>query len=221
MVKNDLLRHYDLDPSLVRIVRAGVDRQSVLVADPDKERRAVRNELNAGNSPLILFVGSGFRRKGLAYALRGLAAMTHRAAILAVVGKDGPDRYIRLSKSLNIHTRTRFLGPRPDVSRLLAAADAFILPTIYDPASAACLEAVVAGLPVVTTRANGSAEAIEEGRTGFVLDRADDITGLARALDSALDLGPLGYGRLDLPTMDDHTTGILSLIEETVGPRSG
>ena len=220
MVKEDLLRHYAPDPGLIRVVPAGVDRSAALVADPEQERGRIRRELVLGDSPLILFVGSGFHRKGLAFALGGLAAMREKKAVLAIAGKGRPEGYIRLAKSLAVHPRTRFLGPRPDVPSLLSAADAFILPTMYDPASVATLEALVAGLPTITTRANGSAEAIEEGRTGFVLDRADDLPGLARALDSALDLGRREYGRSDLPSMEDHATRILSLIEEFTGPRS-
>jgi glycosyltransferase involved in cell wall biosynthesis len=48
------------------------------------------------------------------------------------------------------------------------------------------LEALCSGVPVVTTRFNGAAEVIQPGRTGFVINRPDDIRGLARAIDAAL-----------------------------------
>jgi UDP-glucose:(heptosyl)LPS alpha-1,3-glucosyltransferase len=79
--------------------------------------------------------------------------------------------------------RTRFLGPRSDVPRLLAAADVFILPTIYDPFSNACLEALAAGLPVITTKANGFAEIIQNGAEGEVVAEPSDVLGLARAVE--------------------------------------
>src|SRR5437763_16213746 len=64
----------------------------------------------------------------------------------------------------------------------LAAADIFILPTIYDPFSNASLEAMAAGLPVITTRANGCSEIVEPKVHGTIVERPDDIDGLSQAL---------------------------------------
>src|SRR5438552_18572032 len=58
----------------------------------------------------------------------------------------------------------------------------FLLPTLYDPFSNASLEAMAAGLPVVTTRANGCSEIIEEKIHGSIVDRADNIAALGEAL---------------------------------------
>jgi UDP-glucose:(heptosyl)LPS alpha-1,3-glucosyltransferase len=66
---------------------------------------------------------------------------------------------------------------------LYLAADIFLLPTLYDPFSNACLEALAAGRPVITTRANGFSEIIENGRHGTVVERADDIEGIRNALE--------------------------------------
>jgi UDP-glucose:(heptosyl)LPS alpha-1,3-glucosyltransferase len=66
----------------------------------------------------------------------------------------------------------------------LAAADAFILPTIYEPFSNACLEALAAGLPVITTVHNGFSEIIESGIEGEIVKGADDISALATAIRS-------------------------------------
>src|SRR5947208_16360790 len=65
---------------------------------------------------------------------------------------------------------------------LFAAADLFLLPTIYDPFSNACLEALAAGLPVITTRANGFSEIIENGVHGSVVDDPADVAAFAAAL---------------------------------------
>jgi UDP-glucose:(heptosyl)LPS alpha-1,3-glucosyltransferase len=66
---------------------------------------------------------------------------------------------------------------------LYLAADIFLLPTLYDPFSNACLEALAAGRPVVTTRANGFSEIIEDGRHGTVVERADDVGAISSALE--------------------------------------
>src|ERR1019366_7671840 len=76
-------------------------------------------------------------------------------------------------------TGAQFLGEIVDLPSLYAAADIFLLPTIYDPFSNACLEALATGLPVITTRANGFSEIIVHGS---IIDRPDDVEDLREAL---------------------------------------
>jgi UDP-glucose:(heptosyl)LPS alpha-1,3-glucosyltransferase len=71
-----------------------------------------------------------------------------------------------------------------DLRPIYGAADIFILPTIYDPFSNACLEALSAGLPVITTRANGFSEIMEDRIHGSIIDRADNVADLRRALET-------------------------------------
>src|SRR5438046_10718871 len=78
--------------------------------------------------------------------------------------------------------RVQFLGEVLDLARIYAAADIFILPTIYDPFSNACLEALACGLPVITTRSNGFSEIIENGINGSIIDNPADLTGLRDAI---------------------------------------
>jgi len=68
-----------------------------------------------------------------------------------------------------------------------AAADAFALPTFFDPFANATLEAMAAGLPVVSSGQNGAAEVLRSGVNGLVVDRPDDVTGLVEALSSLAD----------------------------------
>ena len=74
------------------------------------------------------------------------------------------------------------LGAVRDLPALYQAADIFLLPTLYDPFSNACLEALAAGLPVVTTRNNGFSEIIEEGVHGSIVDRPNNVTALRDAI---------------------------------------
>jgi UDP-glucose:(heptosyl)LPS alpha-1,3-glucosyltransferase len=75
-----------------------------------------------------------------------------------------------------------FLGTVGDLPALYSGADVFVLPTIYDPFSNACLEAIAAGLPVVTTTANGFAEILTPGVHGDVVEPGD-VMALAAALE--------------------------------------
>jgi UDP-glucose:(heptosyl)LPS alpha-1,3-glucosyltransferase len=76
----------------------------------------------------------------------------------------------------------QFLGEVADMLRVYAAADIFILPTIYDPFSNACLEALACGLPVITTRSNGFGEIIESGVHGSIVDQPGDLLALRDAI---------------------------------------
>ena len=76
----------------------------------------------------------------------------------------------------------RFVGEVADLRPVYSAADIFILPTIYDPFSNACLEALACGLPVITTRSNGFSEIIKNGINGSIIDNPADLTGLRDAI---------------------------------------
>ena len=78
--------------------------------------------------------------------------------------------------------RVQFLGAVTDMSALYHAADIFLLPTIYDPFSNACLEALAAGLPVITTKANGFSEIMESGVHGTVLSDPTNIEDMCEAI---------------------------------------
>ena len=86
-----------------------------------------------------------------------------------------------------VPSNVRFLGPVTDMSPLYGAADMFLLPTIYDPFSNACLEAVSFGLPVITTGANGFAEIMRPGTHGEVIADAKNVPALRAAIEKWLD----------------------------------
>ena len=123
----------------------------------------------------VLFVGSGWERKGLRFAVEAVAKLGNPNIRLLVAGRGDGHRYER--------DQVEFLGEVSDVRPVYAASDIFILPTIYDPFSNASLEALASGLPVITTRANGFSEIIENRIHGSIVDRADNLTDLVRALE--------------------------------------
>jgi UDP-glucose:(heptosyl)LPS alpha-1,3-glucosyltransferase len=113
--------------------------------------------------------------------------------IALIVGKGEAAYYERLSNGLGVSGNVVFTGPQSGIEKYYAAADVFVLPTIYDPFSNACLEAMASGLPVITTRNNGAAEVLEQGKEGFVINSVVDHTELADKLILALeDAGRMG-----------------------------
>jgi len=171
MVRHDIVRCYDRAPETIELVRNGV-RVSDFGPAPLK-REAARARLGiAADEVAPLFAGSGWGRKGLRYAI---AAAEKAGMRLLVVGRGKQHRYHSAS--------VRFLGEMDDLRVPLAAADIFILPTIYDPFSNASLEAMAAGLPVITTGGNGCSEIIDERVHGSVVASPDAVDELAQALE--------------------------------------
>src|SRR5579884_4018965 len=131
----------------------------------------------------LLFAGSGWERKGLLFAIEALALCKDRQMRLLVAGRGNAALYKTRRLRFWRETPILFLGEIAELLPLYAAADIFILPTIYDPFSNACLEALAAGLPVITTRANGFSEIIAPGEEGEVAAEPHDITALSGALE--------------------------------------
>jgi UDP-glucose:(heptosyl)LPS alpha-1,3-glucosyltransferase len=172
MVRAEIEQHFRFPSERLHVIHNGVPPFS---ASPHA-RAEVREQLGlSADEYVILFAGSGWERKGLRFAIEAVSRAEN--GLLLVAGRG---RQRRLPAS----GRTRFLGPVADLPRYLAAADIFLLPTLYEPFSNACLEAVAAGLPVITTRANGFAEIIKLGTEGEAVTDPRDIASLADALDS-------------------------------------
>ena len=104
-------------------------------------------------------------------------------AKLIMVG-DGPDREIadQLCKNLGIKKRVLFLGNTSDIQQILCFSDLFLLPSISESFGLSALEAMVAGVPVVSSNAGGIPEVNEEGVSGFLCEVGDIDTMAARAL---------------------------------------
>jgi glycosyltransferase involved in cell wall biosynthesis len=101
-----------------------------------------------------------------------------------IVG-DGPERpgLEAATRGLGLDDVVRFTGRIEGVGPLLATLDVFLVTSIFEGGvSMSVLEAMAAGLPVVTTAAGGVAEAVNDGETGFVVTRDGDRGALAAAL---------------------------------------
>jgi UDP-glucose:(heptosyl)LPS alpha-1,3-glucosyltransferase len=132
-------------------------------------------------------IAQDFERKGLAEAIAGVAASTDERLALVVVGKPEPGAYRELARRAGVADRVIFAGPTIDPYLFYAAADFFVLPTRHDPCSLVVLEALAMGLPVISTRQNGACEIMTPGEHGFVLENADDATGLVAAMRALCD----------------------------------
>jgi len=185
-VRDEIIRLYGVDPARIGVIYNGLDRQRFHPLDP-AAAAALRQRLGAPpNSPVVLFVGSGFERKGLPYLFQAFGSLKNKASQLWVVGKGNLPLYRQAAKGLGVGDRVKFWGPVAETAPLYQAATVLALPTLYDPCSNVVLEALGCGTSAVTTAANGAAEFITSGKNGAVIPQPDDIAGLAAALAAFL-----------------------------------
>jgi UDP-glucose:(heptosyl)LPS alpha-1,3-glucosyltransferase len=172
MVKREAQAFYGYPAKQIDIVRNGVPLAEFRF-NPDV-RRSRRQILCLRDEEIaVLFVGSGWERKGL------------RFAVDAVNSLGGNFRLLVAGRGRSQIARGRFvqrLGAVRDLPPLYSAADIFFLPTLYDPFSNACLEGLAAGLPVITTRDNGCSEIMEQNVHGTIIDQASNTSQIRDAL---------------------------------------
>jgi UDP-glucose:(heptosyl)LPS alpha-1,3-glucosyltransferase len=172
MVQDEIVRFYGFPNEKIDVVYNGVPIDAFQRGEESRAR--IREVLGLKSEDIaVLFAGSGWERKGLRFAIEALEASGKETRLL-VAGR-GDKRKFRSA-------RVEFLDVVQDMAALYGAADIFLLPTIYDPFSNACLEALAAGLPVVTTRANGFSEIIEAGVHGSVVDDPRNTDAICEAL---------------------------------------
>ena len=182
--KREIERLYAVDPARVSVIYNGVDLERFHPDHAAAHRAPTRGEAGIGSGDrVLLFVGSGYERKGLATAIEALPHLI--GTRLAVIGRGDETRYRRLAARLGVAERIRWLGLRQDVLRWYAAADLLVLPTRYEPFGNVHLEALASGLPVLTTTAAGGSELIEEGKNGAVIEPGEP-SALAAAVNRLL-----------------------------------
>ncbi len=169
-VRQAVIRNEGIPPERVEVVGNGIDVDA-FTADP-RARTDVRRELGlADEEPVAVQVArlDPIKDHVTAFHALGLAARRVGNLRLVVVGDGalaGPLR--RLADGLGLGAHVRFLGLRTDVSRLLSAADVFLLSSLSEAAPVSVMEAMASGLAVVATRVGGVGELVADGETGLL-----------------------------------------------------
>lgn len=153
-------------------------------------RQDLRAQFNiSDDEKWVLLVGSGFKLKGVDRALLAVAALPEtlrQKTKFFVIGQDNPKRYLHQAATLGIKDQVRFLGGRSDVPHFMFAADLLLHPSYLENTGNVIIEALVAGLPVLTTDACGFAPFVSQHQAGQVISAPFQQTALNVALAELL-----------------------------------
>jgi glycosyltransferase involved in cell wall biosynthesis len=183
----DIAANIPVDPERLRTIYYGVDAERFR-PPTEPQKASARQWLGVKpERPLILFTGAmGDERKGFAtlfQAWESLCADPTWDADLAVAGATGAQpQWEARASSAGVLSRIHFLGFRPDMPRVLAAADALVSPTRYEAYGLAVHEALCAGVPSFVTSSAGVAERYPSGLEHLLLRDPNDTEELCNRL---------------------------------------
>lgn len=150
---------------------------------------SLRDELRLGpGDRLLVSVGNLYPVKGHRHLIDAMALLgaRHETLHLAIGGRgELADALAARARDLGLANRVHLLGLRSDIPALLAAADAFVLPSLSEGLPLALLEAMFAGCPIVASEVGEVGAALAHGECG-VLVPAGNASALARALEDLL-----------------------------------
>lgn len=217
--QNQFSHFYQTPSQRLHLLPPGIDRDCTPPPNAAELRTTMRRVFQiADDEYCVLMVGSGFKTKGVDRALLALQALppallqkTH----LLIIGQGNHKPFLQLAQKLNVHERVQFLGGRDDVKRFLLSADLLLHSSYAESAGIVLLEALVAGLPVLTTAACGYAPYIQRARAGVVLPLPFQQTELNQQLASMLNSSQRKVWQHNALTYAAKTD-LYSLVEKTV-----
>lgn len=187
-VKRELLATYAVPQDKVTVIYNGVDEKRFHIGLREKFRQSVRKQLHIPvDAPVVLFVGSGFRRKGLDRLLKAWGSRQMKETYLVVVGDEArPGRYKALAER-QAKGKIVFVGRRDNVESYYGAADLLALPAVQEAFGNVVLEALASGLAVVVSQAVGAVEILKGRLAEGIVAHTEDPEEIAAKLWAMLE----------------------------------
>jgi len=204
-VRDDLIREFRLAPEKTVTIYNGVDLDRFRPGADPSERAAIRRKFAVpASARMVVFVGNGFARKGLGFLIEAWPLVAGGAFLLVVGADRAADKFAHRARALNVGARVVFAGPQPNVEAIFHAADAFAMPSLFEPFGNVVMEAMASGLPVMTSVFSGVAELIPPSMRGFRVDNPDDVGEVALRLGALFD-APASLGGEARETAENFT----------------
>lgn len=182
MIKDEIIDTYGIRPNKIDVVYNGVESKTI---NHESSFKKLSKEFDIDkNSSILLYVGSGFKRKGVEEFLEIIAKLKNQSIKAFIIGKEkNLEYYQQLSKDLKIDKTVIFTGPRADVDDFYTIGDIFLFPTRYEPFSNVVLEAMSFENAVFTTRQNGAHEILTDE---YIMTSSKDFS-VAKKIDDLLE----------------------------------
>jgi UDP-glucose:(heptosyl)LPS alpha-1,3-glucosyltransferase len=186
--KREFMKLYDIREEQTVVIHNGVDAIRFNPQRRLNEGKKLRKDLNVpSDAPVVLFVGTGFRRKGL-QRLLGLWEQDQLPGVyLLIVGNDA--RLSSYRRRWSRKSEVIFAGPQGNVEDYYSCADLLVLPAIQEAFGNVVLEAMASGLPVLTAAGVGAMEVFNGVLRDGILSNPDDPvelkTKILRMMDRA------------------------------------
>jgi glycosyltransferase involved in cell wall biosynthesis len=232
-VKDAAVRDLNLPGDRLTVIYRGRDEGRLGRASPERRQR-VRAGLGVGaDAEVVLSVGRQEHQKGHRHLLAAVADLlhSHPKLVVLVAGRRGhatPDVEAAVT-ALDAGDRVRLLGHRDDIPDLLAAADVFAMPSIYEGLGGSVIEAMALGLPIVASDLPALREVLEPDGNALLVPSGAPAP-LAQALAGLLSdpARAAAFGRRSRELFEAHftlersTTSLLELYDRLVpGRRPG
>jgi UDP-glucose:(heptosyl)LPS alpha-1,3-glucosyltransferase len=184
--KREFMDLYNIPEEKAVVIHNGVDAIRFNPQRRLNEGKKLRGELKIpSEAPVILFVGTGFRRKGLQRLLFLWEQNEMPGLYLLVVGNDA--RLSKYRKRWSMKNEVIFAGPQSNVEDYYACADLLVLPAIHEGFGNVVLEAMASGLPVVAAEGIGAMDVFNGALRDGIVSNADDPAELKSTILEMLD----------------------------------
>ncbi len=172
MVRKDILDRFNVNSNRISVIYNGVDTDRFNYQKLKKRRKKLRNKHGYSSNDFVsLFVAGGaWKRKGLPLVLEGIDQIEDESLKLLIVGKTKKDLIQQKISQKTFNNQIKLTGYVDDVESYYALSDIMVLPSKYDSGANVIIEALASGLPVITTKTNGTHELIKSGENGYVID---------------------------------------------------
>ena len=179
-------KFYHTPKTRFHLLPPGISRDRIAPANAPEIRHKLRQQFQIDdNQKVLLLIASAFKTKGLDRALQALAQVKHDS-VLWVIGADAAQPYHNLIRRLDLTAKVKFFGPQQEILPYLLAADVLIHPAYHENTGTVLLEALTAGLPVLTTANCGYAPYITQAQAGIVIDHPFRQQALNESLNALL-----------------------------------
>lgn len=172
MIKDALIEYFLISPHKIEVIYNGIKIPEI-INKPKAKELLIRKFPVLKEKTLILFVGSGYGRKGLKEALIMLSKVNSKQWHFLIIGKDKKVAYYqKLTQKLSLENHVLFLNTQENIESFYQASDIFLFPTTYEPCSNATLEAASYENAILTTKQNGAGELFS---SNLLLNNSKDI----------------------------------------------